>query len=141
MELSLNSLARTHAISELQAVNALTERYGLYLSDEQIQNLLDARQTALADTGRVELGRGIIGDIIYAFCDSAYITQDNYEETLIELIDSFYYFKNESEGYISDEELIELMRTHFDGECQGSLEYLRGTTLVELCRSEARHAE
>ena len=35
----------------------------------------------------------------------------------------------------TDEELICLMRTAFDGECQGSLEYLEGTYLEEFARN------
>ena len=35
---------------------------------------------------------------------------------------------------ISDDELIEFMKREFDGKCQGSIEYLSGTSLEELCR-------
>lgn len=37
--------------------------------------------------------------------------------------------------YIPDDELISFMKRHFDGKCQGSLEYLSGTSLEELCRN------
>ncbi|MPN09227.1 hypothetical protein SDC9_156516 [bioreactor metagenome] len=36
---------------------------------------------------------------------------------------------------ISDDELIEFMKQVFDGKAQGSLEYLSGTSLEELCRN------
>jgi hypothetical protein len=36
---------------------------------------------------------------------------------------------------IPDDELIGFMKDRFDGVCQGSLEYLSGTTLEELCRN------
>jgi hypothetical protein len=42
----------------------------------------------------VEFGRGITKMLIEAFCDSPYIYQDNYEMTILELLESFYYFKN-----------------------------------------------
>ena len=35
---------------------------------------------------------------------------------------------------ISDDELIEFMKTVFDGRAEGSLDYLSGTSLEELCR-------
>lgn len=38
---------------------------------------------------------GIIGKLIYAFYDSPYITIKNYQETLNDLLEVFYYYKNE----------------------------------------------
>lgn len=35
---------------------------------------------------------------------------------------------------ISDVELIDYMKRHFDGECQGSLDYLEETCLEKLAR-------
>ncbi len=67
--------------------------------------------------------------LVTEFCDSPYIIQANYEDTILELQDSFYYFKNESMDRISDDELIAFMKRYFDGICQGSLEYLSGTSL------------
>ena len=48
--------------------------------------------------------------------------------------DIFYFFKGEAMEQISDDELIEFMKRDFDGKCQGSIEYLSGTSLEELCR-------
>ena len=36
---------------------------------------------------------------------------------------------------IADDELIEFMKKCFNEECQGSIEYLSGTNLEELCRN------
>lgn len=130
-----DSMQKVLTIAELQACNDLTARYGLSLSETQIQTIAEKRFEALKDTGRIEFGEGILKKLIYEFCDSPYIAQENYADTLCELVDSFYYFKNESMDRISDEELIVFMKRHFDGECQGSLEYLSGTTLEELCRN------
>lgn len=122
------------AAQELRACNELTARFGLVLSETQIQCLVERRFTALRDTGRIEFGEGILKKLIYAFCDSPYITQENYEETILDLQDSFYYFKNESMDRIADDELIEFMKIVFDGRAQGSFDYLSGTSLEELCR-------
>ena len=62
-----------------------------------------------------------IKKLIEAFCDSPYIMQSNYEETLEELQDIFYFFKEEAMEQISDDELIEFMKRDFDGKCQGSI--------------------
>jgi len=122
------------AVNELRECNELTARFGLTLSETQIQNLAESRFNALRDTGRVEFGEGILKKLIAAFCDSPYLTQENFEDTITELQDSFYYFKNESMDRFSDDELIEFMNTVFNGRAQGSLDYLSGTSLEELCR-------
>lgn len=122
------------AVEELRQCNAISGQFGLALSDPQIQALLKHRFSALRETGRMEFGQGILPKLIYAFCDSPYISQMDYEDILLELQDIFYYFKNESMEQISDEELIAFMKSVFDGRAQGSLEYLSGTSLTELCR-------
>jgi hypothetical protein len=133
--MDLTELSKSQAIKELESCNEFTVGYGLYLSDAQIKAIAERRLGALKSTGRVEFKNGILKKIVAEFCDSPFITQDNYEETISELLDSFYYFKNESMDRISDDELISFMKKRFDGFCQGSLEYLSGTTLEDLCRN------
>ena len=123
---------------ELRGANEFSTKYGLSLSENQIQNLAQKRFEALKDTGRIEFGEGILKKLVYAFCDSPYIHQQNYEETLVELQDAFYYFKNETDDRLSDDELIEYMKDTFDGKAQGSIEYLSGTSLEELRRNARR---
>ena len=123
---------------ELRDSNEFSTKYGLSLSENQIQNLAQKRFEALKDTGRIEFGEGILKKLIYAFCDSPYIHQLNYEETIIELQDAFYYFKNETDDGMTDDELLEYMKDTFDGKAQGSIEYLTGSSLEEL-RRNAHH--
>lgn len=123
---------RAQTALELEKANELTARFGLRLNRAQIARIVDKRFQALKDTGRVEFGRGVVRGLIEAFCDSPYMHREDYEETVAELIDSFYYFRGESDALIPDEDLIECMRRHFDEVCQGSLEMLNGTTLSEL---------
>ena len=129
------SLQKLQTAEELRECNDYSIKYGLYLSEAQIGELVEKRFEALRDTGRIEFGQGILKKLISAFCDSPYLTQETYEETILELLDSFYYFKNESEDRIPDDELIAFMKRHFDTVCQGSMEYLTGTTLEDLCRN------
>jgi len=120
--------------AQLLRANQITVKYGLTLSDAQIQNLAARRIEALQSTGRVELGGGVLHKLATAFCDSPYIDQLNYEDTLSQLQDMFYAFKNESMDRIGDDELIDAMKKSFDGVCQGSLNYLRETEIEKLCR-------
>ena len=83
-------------------------------------------------------GIGVIEKLIYAFCDSPYIYQENYADTLSRLQDIFYLYKNESMDELTDDELIEYMRKSFDETCQGSLDYLEETCLEKFARNIRR---
>lgn len=119
-------------IANIKKYNKHTGKYGLVLSDNQINNLLERRKDILKETGRIELRGGIIDKLIKKFCDSPYINQENYEETLYELIEIFYKYKNETMDSMTDDELIEFMKKSFDGVCQGDLEYLSGTVMHRM---------
>lgn len=135
MALAFQDIQKKQAVIELKACNKMTIKYGLALSDGDINELVENRFKALKDTGRIEFSEGILKKIVEVFCDSPYIMQQNYKETLMEIQECFYFFKNEAMDQIADDELIEFMKIHFDGKCQGSLEYLSGTNLEELCRN------
>ena len=132
--LTILNIKKKQLIMNIKKCNELTIKFGVSLSDEAIERLINRRFEALKNTGRIEFGVGILKKLIEAFCDSPYIMQNNYEETLEELQDIFYFFKGEAMEQISDDELIEFMKRDFDGKCQGSIEYLSGTSLEELCR-------
>lgn len=119
-------------IANIKKCNEYTNQYGLLLSENQISNLLERRKETLKETGRIEFRVGIIDKIIKEFCDSPFINQDNYAETLYELIDIFYEYKNETMDLIADDELIEFMKKSFDGVAQGDLEYLSGTVMYRM---------
>ncbi len=133
--LTIQNMKKKQLAMEIKKCNEITMKYGVTLSDTQIENLINKRFESLKSTGRVEFGDGILKELIEAFCDSPYIIQENYEETLEELQDIFYFFKGEAMDQIADDELIEFMKEYFNGECQGSIEYLSGTNLEELCRN------
>lgn len=129
MQLQLRS-----AMNSLAACNELSSNYGLTLTGDQMLSLTERRFHALKSTGRVEFGEGILPKLVFAFCDSPFISPDNYEDTLTELQDIFYYFKSEAMESLTDDELIDTMVSIFNGKAQGSLEYLSGTSLENLCR-------
>jgi hypothetical protein len=120
---------------QIEECNNFSSKYGMVLTQGQVQTLVEERFETLKKYGRIELGKGVLDKIIFEFCDSPYIWQENYEDTLSELQDIFYYFKNESLDEFTDDELIRFMRRSFDNECRGSLEYLRETALEDVCRS------
>jgi len=136
-ELSLftGALVEKQAVNEIMKCNDLTIKFGLVLTEAQALALLETRSFALKENGRIEFGGGVIDKIINEFCDSPYISMHNYEETLHELLEIFYYYKNETLDLISDDDLVKYMKSAFDGICQGSLELLSGRELYMLARN------
>lgn len=128
------ALSAVQQTQELLACNETTAAYGLQLTPQQAQALLDTRSAALRKTGRVELGGSILQKVVLTFCDSPYLMQESYEETLHQLVDAFYYFKNETEDRVGDDALLRYMKQAFDGPCRGSLELLTGTALPDMAR-------
>ena len=122
------------AVQSLVACNETSAAYGLQLTAAQAQALLDSWRQTLRRTGRIEFGGGVLEQMIRLFCDSPYLHQDNYEETLHELVALFYQFKNETEDRVGDRALLQYMKDAFDGTCRGSLELLGGMVLPEMAR-------
>ena len=85
-----------------------TETFGLSLTEQEAQELVVCRNESLKKYRRVEFGNGILDKLIFTFCDSQYINQENYKETMEKLQDIFYCFKNEAEDQLTDDELLSL---------------------------------
>lgn len=130
--LELTNKQNQKEITNIKACNEFTNKYGLILNEKQIQNLLEQRKDVLKHTGRIEFQESILEKIIKEFCDSSYITQTNYENTLYELIEIFYTYKNETMDIVTDDELIKFMKKSFDGICKGDIEYLSGTIMYKM---------
>lgn len=130
-----SGLIQKQAVNEVVKCNDLTERFGLVLTQTQAIELVETRSFALRDNGRIEFGGGVIDKIIKEFCESPYISMHNYTATLHELIEIFYYYKNETMDLISDDDLIKFMKSSFDGICQGSLDLLSGRELYRLAKN------
>lgn len=116
-------------ITQVLETNQFTEKYGLALSKEDAEILAEERVHTLQNEQRVEFGQGILPKIIYTFCDSPYIMQENYCESLIRLQEIFYLYKNEMQDEITDDELLEFMQEQFETVCCGDFDYLENTCL------------
>ncbi|GAA0075826.1 DUF6323 family protein [Clostridium sp. CTA-5] len=126
-----NSLGK-QVFNDIFKCNELTSEYGLTLHEDDIKEIIKTRNVVLEKSGRIEFNGQIINKIIVSFCDSPYISQYNYSYTINELVEIFYNYKNETLDYISDDELIEIMKKYFDNYCQGSLELLEGKVLYKI---------
>lgn len=116
-------------LEQVRETNQYTEKYGLALSMEDAELLLAEKNQILKNERRIEFGQSILPQIIYTFCDSSYISQDDYVDTLIRLQEIFYLYKNEMHDEITDEELLTFMKEQFETVCFGDLQYLEGTCL------------
>lgn len=114
--------------------NAYTKQFGVVLSEEDAKLLAKERVDILRKEQRVEFKGGILPKLIFAFCDSPYIYQDNYVDTIGRLQEIFYLYKNESLDEVTDDELIEYMVREFHETCGGSLDYLQDTVLDKFAR-------
>lgn len=116
-------------IQKVMESNQYTEQYGLTLSAQDAEVLTQERKSTLMEQKRVEFGESILPRIIYEFCDSAFISQSNYVESLVRLQEIFFLYKNEMLDEISDEELLNFMKEQFETVCFGDFDYLEGTCL------------
>jgi hypothetical protein len=129
------------ATRELEACNATIGRYGLALSAEGAQALVVGRSEALRTTHRVEFGGGVAKDLVLAFAGSPYVSQTTFVDTILELQELFYEFKNESLELVTDEELIAKMRSLFDDVANGDLGYLEEALFEGLARQAREETE
>lgn len=128
-------LMQEYQVQELLKGNEFLKQYDLCLSRKEAELLLGERRRCLSEQQRVEFGEGILKKLLFEFCDSPYLEQEQLAETLAALQEIFYLYKNESLEELTDEELLSYMKEKFDGECRGDLEYLSGTVLEEFART------
>ena len=131
----LMECGRKNELQELFSFNQKTQQFGLSLTAQDAKELIEYRNGSLRKYGRVEFGGSILDKLIFAFCDSHYIDQNNYLETLKRLQDIFYRYKNESQDKLTDDELITFMREQYEGVCMGDEEYLEKTCLERFSRA------
>lgn len=131
----INLLSSQNQIQKILEVNQKTARYGLELTEADAKTLTETRNSELRKQQRIEFGEGILPKLIDAFCDSPYMDQGTYVETLIRLQEIFFLYKNEMLDEISDDELLQFMREQYDEICFGDLDYLEGTCLNHFAQA------
>lgn len=110
---------------DIARCNAVAAKFGIKLSQSEAAALSEARVRALNRTGRVEFEGTVIEKLVIAFCDSPFLTQDGFADAMEDIIEMFYEFKNDTLDEVDDDDAIALMKRMFDGNCMGSLEWLR----------------
>ena len=121
-----------HESDHLMQVNDVTRPYGLALTHEDAVTVLNARTQALRGSGRIEIGSGAVDRLIEKFCDSPYINEENYVESICRLTELFYFMKSDTLDRLTDEELLDQMKQAFDGCCEGSIDLLADRELDRI---------
>jgi len=122
------------ATRQLESCNEVISRYGLSLSAADAQAIAVGRAEALATTDRVEFGGGSHRGPVPAFAGSPHVSQVTFADTIIELQELFYEFKNESLEQLADDEVIKKMRALFDEYADGDMELLEEALFEGLVR-------
>lgn len=142
--LNMTAFSSERSAGALLACNSVSAKYGLRLNREDTVMLVIRRNDALKESGRVEFGESIFRPLIEAFCDSPYLSQKNYAETLAQLTEAFYHLKNATGDRLSDDELIQSMKKLFDGFCGGEVQAvldLDAETLIAMNNREPEYFE
>ncbi|MDO4377889.1 MAG: DUF6323 family protein [Erysipelotrichia bacterium] len=105
----------------------LIEKYRNYLSKQELRQLLIVNRQYLNDYGRLEINQHSFDRILEEFCELSDFSKDDFEE----LLELFYYLRDDMSENISDEQIIILMKKIYVGKCFGSIEILR-TEMLEL---------
>lgn len=132
LSLSQRSISDDEANRMLAQCNAKTQERGLILNKQEVTTLIQQRNTTLREVGRVEFGQGPLVELASAFCDSPYVSEEGYAETLGELQDAFYQLKEVAEEAISDEDLVEALHYLFDEKAHGAFEFFDGVSSKTL---------
>lgn len=123
-------LQQQNQLEKVMKTNQKTEQFGLVLTKQDAELILAERKNSLLQQKRIEFGEGVITKIINEFCDSDFIDQNNYVDTLVRLQEIFYLYKNEMMDEITDDELLNFMKEQFETVCFGDLDYLESTCLA-----------
>lgn len=116
-------------------VRLLLPPEALPLSQAQRAMLERRERDALCSCGRIDFFGGILPRLCEAFAESPCIPPGELAETLAELTELFYAFKNLTHDALSDGELLGAMVRLFDGPAQGSLRALADVSEHTLLRA------
>ncbi len=125
-------LGRSYS-KEILQLNEISKPHGLILTEREAVELSETRQRAIAENDRIELGMGVLPDIVKMFSSSRYVTQDEYAYILNEVTELFYYIKTETKEALTDNDLIKELFRRFELRCRGSIDLL-GTEAERLIR-------
>lgn len=134
-----NLTTKECATKEILDLNKITEKYGLTLSEGQVDDLLETKQESLRENQLFEVGNTVLTGLIINFCNSGYMDKEDYLGNLEGLTEVFYTLRKSLPNTIEDEQIIEYMKKKFENNCNGIVEDLLSSNtddFYEVLRGE-----
>ncbi|MDP4093129.1 MAG: DUF6323 family protein [Bacillota bacterium] len=119
------------ALQELQAAELMQFSkecaHGLEITLKDAAEIIDARNRLLQTYGRIEIDLEVTKILLQKLFTSPFISREEITQATQEILDIFYFIKNETEDGIGDSDLIDRLLYMFNGDCHGSIELLKST--------------
>ena len=112
--------------NDVAALNEVISAKGLYLTQNDVREIVRVRMRALVENCRFEIGIGSVEKIVESLSTSPFVNRSNFTETLCTFIRIFYYIKTASYDSISDDDVIRLLKDMYENVCYGSLAEMKG---------------
>ena len=138
-DLSANALTERKLVNNLLQINSATQKYGLILTETIAKEIAVSRQQTLKDNDRIDFSPDPMVRLVKAFSQSYYITQDTFSEVISEMIELFYFLKNEiidedGNEILSDDDMISEMLIVFNDYCAGEMELMQNKGVEIIIR-------
>ena len=134
IDFSPNALIERKIVAHLLEINSTTQKHGLILTEAIAKEIAEARQYALKENDRIDFSSDTLTRLVKAFSESYYITQENFSEIIGEMLDLFYFLKNEIDDVLSDDDMISEMLIVFNETCFGAMEAMYGRGVEKIIR-------
>lgn len=134
----LSEVHNRYVAHELTLLNEKTSEYGITLSEKDCAEIAEFRAETLRESERIEIGVGAVRRIIEEFCDSGYISQITFKDTVEGLLECFYTIKSETDDKVSDDEALKFLKYLFETEAGGDVSKLYECEAFDLFISGAR---
>lgn len=132
--ISFDNISLKPIQKEILDLNEFSGQYGLSLTEEEAREISEIRNKAIIENDRIEMGSGVVPDIIKKFCTSHYVTKENYAYIINEVTYLFYYIKSETDDKICDADLIDELFKRFELHCRGSIDDLQSKESERIIR-------
>ncbi len=129
---SITEVEKRYVAKELMLLGDKTARYGITLSEKDCVDIAECRFESLKENERIEVGLGATQRIIEEFCDSGYVSQSNFRETVEGLLECFYMIKTETDDRVSDDEALEFLKYLFETEAGGDVSKIYDSVALDV---------
>lgn len=103
----------------------------IVLTKENVLELINNKNSALKEIGRIDLTNSILENIILTFTDSSFVDKNNYMYIFLSLTKIFLYYEKTFSKKLSSEEILKYLKDEFEKN-EGSIELISTISLERL---------